>query len=343
MNRTAVRLGVILLAGLAVAAVALALLVPPSSPGGTAGDSASRNSASRNSASRDSASRGGDAEDTARAAPGVQVERRSERDHVLTVASAALGREGRVRVLLPEGWRPGSGPWPVLYLLNGCCQPAYDSWATEGDAARLTARHPVIVVMPESGAVGFYSDWRDGPGWETFHLTEVRRILERDYGAGDRRAVAGLSMGGFGAISYAARHPGMFQAAASFSGVLDTTESAPWLLGRHGEDPADLWGAPGEPEWEAHNPVALTSRLKGVRLYVSCGDGTPGPLDSPPAARDGGEATLLSQARAFARRAEADGADITTDFYGPGTHAWPYWQRSLERALPMLMDAIGAG
>ncbi|MBG0829920.1 esterase family protein [Planomonospora sp. ID67723] len=321
MNRTATRLGVILLAGLAAAAVALALPSPPSprSSPGAAGDTAQT------------------------APPGVRVERRSGRDHVLTVASPALGREGRVRVLLPGGWRPGSGPWPVLYLLNGCCQPAYDSWAIEGEAARLTARHPVIVVMPESGSVGFYSDWRDGPGWETFHLTEVRGILERDYGAGDRRAVAGLSMGGFGAISYAARHPGMFRAAASFSGVLDTTESAPWLLERHGEDPADLWGPPGGPLWRAHNPVALTARLKGVRLFVSCGDGNPGPLDDPSASRDGGEATLLAQAEAFAERARADGADITTDFYGPGTHSWPYWQRSLERALPMLMDAIDAG
>ncbi|GGL24669.1 alpha/beta hydrolase [Planomonospora parontospora] len=321
MNRKAVRLGVILLAALAVAAVSLTLLTP-FSPG-----------------SSHSASPGGE---RGRAPSGVRVERLGERDHVLTFASAALGREGRVRVLLPAGWKPGSGPWPVLYLLNGCCQPAPDSWVTEGDAARLTSPYPVITVMPEGGAVGFYSDWRRGPKWETFHLTEVRAILERDYGAGDRRAVAGLSMGGFGAVSYAARHPGMFRAAASFSGVLDTTESAPWLLERHGEDPRDLWGPPGGSEQAAHNPVALTSKLAGVRLYVSCGDGTPGPLDDPSAARDDGEATLLAQSQEFARRAGKAGLEVTTDFYGPGTHSWPYWRRALERSLPLLMDAVGA-
>ncbi|MBG0822354.1 esterase family protein [Planomonospora sp. ID91781] len=325
MNRKAVRLGVILLAALAVAAVSLTLLTP-FSPGSPSGSS-------------HSASPGGGRD---RTPSGVRVERLGERDHVLTFASAALGREGRVRVLLPAGWKPGSGPWPVLYLLDGCCQPAPDSWVTEGDATRLTSPYPVITVMPEGGAVGFYSDWRRGPKWETFHLTEVRAILERDYGAGDRRAVAGLSMGGFGAVSYAARHPGMFRAAASFSGVLDTTESAPWLLERHGEDPRDLWGPPGGSEQAAHNPVALTSKLAGVRLYVSCGDGAPGPLDDPSAARDDGEATLLTQSQEFARRAGKAGLEVTTDFYGPGTHSWPYWRRALERSLPLLMDAVGA-
>ncbi|MFB9880546.1 alpha/beta hydrolase [Planobispora siamensis] len=343
------RPALLLIAGLVIAVVALALWVPLSSPSPEtgvspgAGTSASPGTGASASPGAGASGSSAEASETGTGTvPGFRVERRTGRDHVLTITSAALDREARARVLLPKGWSPGSGPWPVLYLLNGCCQPAYDSWASEGGAAELTARYPVIVVMPESGMVGFYSDWRDGPGWETFHLSEVRGILERHYGAGDRRAVAGLSMGGFGAISYAARHPGMFQAAASFSGVLDTTHSAPWLLGRYGEDPDDLWGAVGGPEWAAHNPVDLTSRLKGVRLFVSCGDGSPGPLDASGTGGDGGEATLLGQSREFVRRAERDGVEVTADFYGPGTHVWPYWKRGLERALPMLMTAVGA-
>ncbi|WP_326640976.1 esterase family protein [Streptosporangium sp. NBC_01755] len=317
MNRTAVRLGVLLLAAAAVVAVLIALL-PPSSPG-----------------TRDGASQ----------APAVAVKKLGGRDHELTVTSAALGREGMVRVLLPEGWTPDSGPWPVLYLLHGCCQSDYDTWVTKGEAASLTSGYRAIVVIPEGGSVGFYSDWRDGPGWETFHLTEVRRILERDYGAGDRRAVAGLSMGGFGAMSYAARHPGTFQAAASFSGVLHTRDGnggVDWLLNRNGEDSAKLWGPPRDPEWAAHNPADLTGALHGVRLFVSSGDGSPGPLDDTSEVPDEGETALLGQAVTFVERARANGADVTADFYGPGTHSWPYWRRGLERALPMLMGSIGA-
>ncbi|MGS2645567.1 alpha/beta hydrolase-fold protein [Streptosporangium sp. LJ11] len=318
MNRTAVRLGVFLLAAVAVVAVLLALL-PPSSTG-TYG------------------------KEDARAAA-VAVKKLGERDHELTVTSAALGREGKVRVLLPEGWEPGSGPWPVLYLLNGCCQSHYDTWVTKGGAAELTSGYPALVVIPESGPVGFYSDWREGPGWETFHLTEVRTVLERDYGAGDRRAVAGLSMGGFGAMSYAARHPGMFQAAASYSGVLHTRDGnggVDWLLEQYDEESVRLWGSPRDPEWAAHNPADLTGALRGVRLFVSSGDGAPGPLDDASEARDEGEASLLLQAVTFVERAKANGADVAVDFYGPGTHSWPYWRRGLERSLPMLMGSIGA-
>ncbi|GAA2856317.1 alpha/beta hydrolase family protein [Streptosporangium fragile] len=310
-----------LLVTFAVAAVLLALLTP-FSPDGT-----------------------GDYRATATEIPDYRVNKLGERDHELTVDSAALGRDGMVRILLPEGWKPGSGPWPVLYLLNGCCQAEYDSWITQGEAARLTAGYRALVVVPEVGTVGFYSDWRDGPGWETFHLTEVRQILESEYGASDRRAVAGLSMGGFGAMSYAGRHPGMFQAAASFSGVLHTRDGnggVEWLLRRNGESSAKLWGAPQDPAWAAHNPTDLTGKLRDVRLFVSSGDGSPGPLDGPTATQDDGEAALLRQAQAFAERARADGANVTVDFYGPGTHTWPYWRRGLERALPMLMGSIGA-
>lgn len=140
----------------------------------------------------------------------------------LTVASPALGEMVKVRLLLPVHYsaRPG-GRWPVLYLLHGCCD-TYQSWTRSTDVEALTAHSDVLVVMPDGGKAGFYSDWLTGPRGETFHLTELRRILERDYRASTVMAVAGVSMGGLGALAYAARHPGLFRAAASFSGIVDT-------------------------------------------------------------------------------------------------------------------------
>lgn len=274
----------------------------------------------------------------------VEREQVGERGQALTVASRALGRETPVRVLLPRGWTRGSGPWPVLYLLHGCCGAGHLGWVDEGGAERLTGELPAIVVVPEGGRVGFYSDWVRGPKWETFHIEELIPLIEAEFGAGPDRAVAGLSMGGLGAMVYAARHPGLFRAAASFSGVLDTTgdrSGVRRLLRENGEDPAALWGEPDGQAWDEHNPARLAERLGGVPLYVSCGDGEPGLLD-PPGATGDFEGALLSQAKVFAERARAAGAEITTDFYGAGTHTWPYWERALERALPMLRAAIGA-
>src|SRR5437773_7393562 len=82
--------------------------------------------------------------------------------------------------------------------------------------------------MPDGGHdanAGWYSDWVEGSRqWETFHTSVLVRYVDRHFRTlgGGHRAVAGLSMGGFGAMSYAARHRGLFTAAASFSGAVDT-------------------------------------------------------------------------------------------------------------------------
>jgi diacylglycerol O-acyltransferase/trehalose O-mycolyltransferase len=270
----------------------------------------------------------------------------------LIVQSPALGRTAKVRLLTPDGWqqrRPGDR-WPVLYLLHGCCD-TYDSWTRETDVEELRGLRGVLVVMPEAGAVGWYSDWWNygaggPPAWETFHLGELRRLLELGYGAGLRRVTAGLSMGGAGALTYAARHPGMFRAAASYSGVVHPLQEG-WpqgffgLLRSFGADPLALWGDPVAQReiWEAHDAYFLAGRLRHTPVFLSCGNGHAGPFD-PPGTTDQLEAALLLQNQAVAARLEQLGAPLTTDFYGPGTHSWPYWERELHRSLPLLLGAL---
>jgi diacylglycerol O-acyltransferase/trehalose O-mycolyltransferase len=277
---------------------------------------------------------------------------RSGRLVELTVHSPAVGHDVGVRLLLPPGYdRHPAHRWPALYLLHGCCDgdTGYRSWTDKTDVAELTAHTNVLVVMPEAGPAGFYSDWLDGPRWETFHLTELRRILERDYRSGPRRAVAGLSMGGFGALSYAARHPGFFRAAASFSGVVHpsyqgerSTQLVASIVAGTGADPAALWGDPVADAdiWAAHNPYDLARRLRGTKVYLSAGNGAAGPFDPPDSGVDGLEQLLGEQSVAVADRLRDSGVAVRTDFYGPGHHAWPYWERALHRSFPMLTAAM---
>lgn len=211
--------------------------------------------------------------------------------------------------------------------------------------------------MPTAGRAGFYSDWWNHgasgpPEWETFHLLELRQIVERNYGAGIRRAIAGLSMGGFGAMSYAARHLDMFQSAASFSGAVHTTYEAPrapaifhTILAAEGHDPLALWGDHNlhADIWAAHNPYDLAHRLLGIPLYVSSGNGEPGPLDPPKTPPDLVLERLIGEmSEAFVRRLHELGANLTANLYGPGTHTWPYWERELHTSFPMLMKSINA-
>ncbi|MFG3684999.1 alpha/beta hydrolase [Micromonospora sp. NPDC047740] len=272
----------------------------------------------------------------------------------LTIQSPALGRAATVRLLTPDGWeqRARGDHWPVLYLLHGCCD-SYVSWTRSTDVASIPELRDVLVVMPEAGAAGWYSDWWNGgrggsPAWETFHLSEVRQIIERGYGAGPKRVVAGLSMGGFGAMSYAARNPGMFRAAASFSGVVHPLRDvSSWLpfFARTGLDPYALWGDPVAQLdiWQDHDPYYLAKRLRHTALFVATGDGTAGgPFDAPERT-DGLEALIHQENVDFVEQLREQGVSVTTDFYGPGSHSWPYWQRELHRSLPMLLAALETG
>lgn len=266
----------------------------------------------------------------------------------LTVRSEALAEPATVRLLVPDGWhdrRPGQR-WPVLYLLHGAGGNHAD-WTTDASIQHWPELRRVLVVMPDGGEIGFYSDWyNDGAGgpprWETFHLDDVRPLLERRYGAGVRRTVAGLSMGGFGALLYAARRPGMFRAAASYSGPVHLLhpswvdawrmafEQAPWLLG--------IWGDPDAQRtvWQAHDPYHLAKRLRHTPLYMACGDGNPGPLDPPGSPADLDEQLIYPLNRSLTDRLERLDAEVITRFY-PGTHSWPYWERELHRSLPLLL------
>ena len=186
----------------------------------------------------------------------------------------------------------------MLYLLHGCCDP-HGSWTGATDVEELSADSDLLVVLPEGGRIGFYSDWARGDRWETFHLVELRQILEQRYRAGPARAVGGLSMGGFGALAYAARHPGLFRAAASFSGIVHTRLSparSRWyrqLIHWQGADPDALWDDPQD--WISHNPYDLAPSLRGTALFLSVGNGRPGPYDPPGTPVDDVEAALAAR------------------------------------------------
>lgn len=277
----------------------------------------------------------------------VAEERLTERMVDITLWSPALRGRTTVRLLLPPAYadRP-EARWPSVYLLHGCCD-SYLSWTRSTDVEELSATRDVLVVMPDGGRAGFYSDWLDGPGWETFHTVELPALLAERYRADDRRAVAGTSMGGLGALGYAARHPGAFLAAASFSGIVHTRLSADrssaylGLLRSQDEHPYRLWGAPTEDadRWAAHNPYDLAPRLTGIPLFISVGDGRPGPLN-PAGADDPIEPSLLAENEALRDRLRQLGARATFDLYGPGSHDWPYWERELHRAWPILTDPL---
>jgi S-formylglutathione hydrolase FrmB len=259
-----------------------------------------------------------------------------------TLQTPALRDPTRVRVLLPAGYGANaSRRYPVLYLLHGA-DSDYRSWTRYGDAQAITARAPMIIVMPDGGTDGWYTDWYAGnrpvqPRWETYHVGELVPWIDATYrtiAARRGRAVAGLSMGGYGALSYAARHPGTFAAAASFSGALEVGS-------------ADAWGerSANEARWRAHLPISIAARLRSLALVeLRTGDGRPGPLDprgtEPGCGACAVERYLHAGNVRLHARLRALGIRHLWDDYGPGTHAWPYWRRDLRETLPALVRVL---
>ncbi|MGA3058432.1 MAG: alpha/beta hydrolase family protein [Candidatus Limnocylindrales bacterium] len=267
------------------------------------------------------------------------VEPISDRIMDLTIQSPAMGGYAVARLILPADFdsAPPSKTWPVLMLLHGATR-------SHADFSDIDAAPDALIVAPDGGAYGYYSDWWNGgkggpPAYETFHLVELPQLVQRSWRASTRMAIAGISMGGFGAMSYAGRHPGMFVAAASISGVVDTR-----LWPRDWLDP-NLWGSPTAQAdvWKAHNPADLVSGLRGTTLFVSYGNGQLGPLD--PASATGSdtlEALLGQMNEAFTAELKRLGIPATIDAYGPGTHTGPYFDRELAKALPILRSALTA-
>ncbi|MFJ3811646.1 alpha/beta hydrolase [Streptomyces sp. NPDC090073] len=264
----------------------------------------------------------------------------------LRIASRFVHAVLPVRVLLPRDGHIRRGRRrPVLLLLQGG-HDDYTSWTRETDVAAFTADKGLLTVMPSTGPTGIPTRWSpnnpEGADYEKFLLVEVMGVLERDFNAGRARAVAGVSTGGYGAMALAARHPGAFRAAASYSGILHTTAPLmPELVGaivaREGLDPDSLWGSSilQRQQWEEYNPYRRAEGLAGTALYVSSGTG--GVTDE--AARL--EALLYPAAEAFALRLSALHIPATVRLYHGGGHSWPYWQRQFKDSWPLIERALG--
>jgi S-formylglutathione hydrolase FrmB len=288
--------------------------------------------------------------------------------------SPAMGDQQHVYVLLPSGYDPsGATKYPVLYLLHGA-GGSYKDWVDMGVENDIdytsVADHlvPFITVMPDDGPWGFYTDWYGNdlddsssgppPAWTTYDIDELIPWVDGHFPvltSRSGRAIAGLSMGGFGSMSYAARYPDLFSVAGSFSGVTDTDIDYPVggeglnLLSSaftHGPPEQCIWGdtLTQGVRWHAGDPTYLAQNLASTSLFVASGNGQPGPYDKPgttSTVEDGLiESVIYAMNEDFTAALSADGVSYTKYFYGAGTHSWGYWLRDLAHFLPQMSAAF---
>ncbi|MDT7572353.1 MAG: hypothetical protein QOE05_2527 [Actinomycetota bacterium] len=300
-------------------------------------------------------------------APGIHVvaaKQLDARQWNVKVLSPALGRPVDIRILLPRDYSPARH-YPVLYLFHGTSGRASD-WVQAGGAAATTDGLPLITVMPDAGfngdGGGWFTDWVDattseGPSkWETFHIADVVPWVDANLSTirhRNGRAIAGLSQGGFGSTTYAARHPDMFSSVASFSGAPEIARDPEVVVGAaaviyatayqlDGVQPEAMFGSAvtNRINWLGHDPAMLIENLRATSIHLWTATGANGPYD--PAPNPGGTGIeALTHGSSMRFHDHLVEADVPSDYrdYTFGTHTWPYWTRDLQEYVgPMMQD-----
>lgn len=254
------------------------------------------------------------------------------------IYSPALGRTVGVRVLLPGIPAEVS---PVIHLYHGAGDD-FRSWTDFGAAEELTLDSPYLIVMPDGGA-GTYSRLAVGSevhDWPSFHTAEIPAFLDSTFSidfAPESQLLAGLSMGGYGAMKYAAWHPDRFSSVAAFSSPLDPLAAVPAFditAMREGAKSMTLFGDPvsDRSEWLANSPYGLAENLRGLDLWFSAGSGSLAESKD----RDLLESMINSQGEAFSARLNTLGIRHSWFPRTSGLHNWTSWERELGAWLTTL-------
>ena len=225
------------------------------------------------------------------------------------------------------------GPFPVLYLLHGLTQDN-NSWIHNTDIERQVRELPLVVVMP-NGLRGFYTDSDSDPAanYESAVVDDmIRNIGERckTIASPAGRVIAGNSMGGYGAIKLALKHPDKFSAAYSISGALRKGSSD------YSSPPAKEWadlfgpsptGGPHDLATLARGAIAQGSvwgRAPLSQLSIDCG------VDD----------SMLHESRHF--HTVLDELHIPHSYVEePGGHNWEYWNARVPNLIAWACAALG--
>ena len=204
-----------------------------------------------------------------------------------TIPSRILARRVPYCIVLPPSFASDkTRQFPVLYYLHGLGDNEQffvhsGAWNLTEDMWEKGELKDFLIATPD-GSADFYINSKDGKDrYEDFLLQEFFPFIEKRYrvqpGRG-HRAIAGISMGGYGALHLAFRHPQLFISTSAHSAAL--IEKLPAFLGptphsRRSEVLGAVFGSPpDEAFWQRNSPLTLarTANLAGLKIYFDCGD-----------------------------------------------------------------------
>ncbi|MDR2804307.1 MAG: esterase family protein [Dysgonamonadaceae bacterium] len=254
-----------------------------------------------------------------------------------TIHSQVLNADREYSIFLPKSYETDKDrKYPILYLLHGMMdtnkgwyerghvKDVMDQLTASGEAAEM------IIVTPNAGGNVYEGAWNgyfDMPGWpyETFFFTEFLPYIEHEYrviGDKQRRAVAGLSMGGGGATAYGEKHSELFSSVYAMSALMNIPEQGAAPSQRPDDKMAILTKSVQENnciKYVETADEAAKEKLKTVAWFVDCGD----------------DDFLLDRNIEFTQAMRK--AQIPCQFrVRDGGHTWEYWHSALYNCLSFI-------
>lgn len=208
------------------------------------------------------------------------------------------------------------GPPRVLYLLHGLSDD-HTAWMRYTSIERHAAARGFAVVMPAVDR-SFYANEAHGDAYWDFVSEELPQVVGRFFQVSQAPAdtfVAGLSMGGYGALKHAFTYPERYAGVASLSGVADIRALGDRL--ERAEIVTRVFGGAFGPQDDLYALLATVNPTTAPRLYVGCGTE---------------EEQLMPANTRLVEEARARGLDVTADFR-PGVHEWGLWDAQIEDVL----------
>jgi S-formylglutathione hydrolase FrmB len=226
-------------------------------------------------------------------------------------------------VVLPAGYHESLRRYPVLYLLHGH-DGGHRNWVDRTNLLAHTARLPLIIVLPDAGNSWYTnSAARPDERFEEYVAKEIPAFIDQNFRTltyREARYVAGLSMGGYGALKLGLKYSARFSLAGSFSGnpLAAENTASPTIV--------DAFGPAGSASRAENDLLALARDARiaeGTYFYVDCGSAD----------------RLLAGNRAFAQAMAA--RPLAYEYHEvPGTHGWEFWDRRLPVFLRLVEERI---
>jgi S-formylglutathione hydrolase FrmB len=263
----------------------------------------------------------------------------------LSVQSKILGKAVKYSIYLPADYETSQRHYPTLYLLHGYSDDE-TGWTQFGEVQKIAGETiakgdatQMIIAMPDAGVSWYINDATGKVQFEDFFVKEFIPYIDSVYKTRNKkeyRAVAGLSMGGYGSLIYGMKHPELFAACAPLSAAVWNDEhiagmpQTDWtnykfneLFGTNLEGKKHLtesWYKNSILKIAATTPV---EKLNTVRFYIDCGDDD-----------------FLIKGNMELHALLTDRKVIHEFRVRDGAHNWPYWRTALPEVLKFITESF---